>query len=140
MWVCWKAPIAYREPTSLDLSTEERAALESWARRRKTVQGLALRARIVLLTADGQSNTAIAAELSTGKHTVGKWRERTGCSTSLAQEHRAGSATNRSPNSTTARSPSVRRGAATGASSAWPRPAGCRARRSGVSGERSACS
>lgn len=76
MWSCWEVPIAYRVPTSLDLSAEERAELESWARRRKTAQGLALRAKIVLLAADGASNTSIAAELSTGKHMVGKWRER----------------------------------------------------------------
>ncbi|MGH1573412.1 helix-turn-helix domain-containing protein [Methylobacterium sp. P31] len=68
--------MAYRVPTSLDLSAEERAELESWARRRKTAQGLALRAGIVLLAADGESNTTVAAEQSTGKHTVGKWRER----------------------------------------------------------------
>lgn len=66
----------YRVPTSLELSAGERAELESWARRRKTAQGLALRARIVLLAADGLSNTVIAAQLATGKHTVGKWRER----------------------------------------------------------------
>lgn len=68
----------YRIPTSLALTEAERAELSSWARRRKTAQGLALRARIVLLAADGLSNTAIAAELATGKHTVGKWRERFG--------------------------------------------------------------
>ncbi len=34
-----------------------------------------MRAGIVLLAAHGLSNTAIAAELATGKHTVGKWRE-----------------------------------------------------------------
>jgi hypothetical protein len=28
--------MAYRAPTSFDLSAEERAELESWARRRKT--------------------------------------------------------------------------------------------------------
>ena len=66
----------YRVPATLILSDGERAELESWARRRKTAQGLALRARIVLRAADGLSNTAIAAELATGKHTVGKWRER----------------------------------------------------------------
>jgi transposase len=66
----------YRVPATLILSDAERAELESWARRRKTAQGLALRARIVLRAADGLSNTAIAAELATGKHTVGKWRER----------------------------------------------------------------
>ncbi len=32
--------------------------------------------KIVLLAADGASNTAIAAKVSTGKHMVGKWRER----------------------------------------------------------------
>src|ERR671912_869910 len=66
----------YRVPTALDLSEAERAELEGWSRRRRTAQGLALRARIVLRAADGLSNTAIAAELATGKHTVGKWRER----------------------------------------------------------------
>ena len=48
----------------------------AWARRRKTAQALALRARIVLRAAEGLSNTAIAAELGIAKHTVGKWRER----------------------------------------------------------------
>src|SRR3712207_7663410 len=52
------------------------AELEGWARRRKTAQALALRGRIVLQAAAGQSNTAIAAELGIAKHTVGKWRER----------------------------------------------------------------
>ena len=35
-----------------------------------------MRARIVLLAADGLSNTAISTELATGKPTVGEWRER----------------------------------------------------------------
>src|ERR687894_143751 len=34
----------YRVPTALELSEAERAELESWARRRKTAQALALRA------------------------------------------------------------------------------------------------
>jgi hypothetical protein len=33
-------------PTTLNLSDAERADLEGWARRRKTAQALALRARI----------------------------------------------------------------------------------------------
>ena len=37
----------YRVPTALDLSEAERTELESWSRRRKTAQALALRARIV---------------------------------------------------------------------------------------------
>jgi len=66
----------YRVPAALDLSEAERAELAGWARRRKTAQALALRARIVLRAAAGLSNTAIAAELEVSKHTVGKWRER----------------------------------------------------------------
>src|SRR5918995_6526034 len=66
----------YRVPTVLRLSAAEQAELEGWARRRKTAQALAQRARIVLRAAAGLSNTAIAAELGVAKHTVGKWRER----------------------------------------------------------------
>jgi transposase len=66
----------YRVPTTLDLSEAERTELESWSRRRKTAQALALRARIVLRSAAGLTNTSIAAELGIAKHTVGKWRER----------------------------------------------------------------
>jgi transposase len=66
----------YRMPTALDLSEAERAELQGWSRRRRTAQGLALRARIVLRAAAGLSNTAIADELGVAKHTVGKWRER----------------------------------------------------------------
>ena len=64
----------YRRPTALVLSEAERGELEGWARRRRTAQALALRARIVLRSADGLSNTAIAHELGIAKHTVGKWR------------------------------------------------------------------
>jgi transposase len=66
----------YRKPTVLALSEAERSELEGWARRRKTAQALALRARIVLRAAAGLSNTATADELGIAKHTVGKWRER----------------------------------------------------------------
>jgi transposase len=66
----------YRVPSVVRLSAAEQAELEGWARRRKTAQALALRARIVLQAAAGRSNTAIAAELGVAKHTVGTWRER----------------------------------------------------------------
>ena len=66
----------YRRPAALVLSEAERAELAGWARRRKTAQALALRARIVLRAAEGLSNTAVADELGIAKHTVGKWRER----------------------------------------------------------------
>jgi transposase len=65
-----------REPSSLALNEAERAELEGLARRRRTSQALAMRARIILRAAGGASNTAIADGLGIAKHTVGKWRER----------------------------------------------------------------
>ncbi len=58
------------------LSGEEREVLERWARRPKSSQALALRCRIVLAAAEGQSSTDIAAALGCNKSTVGKWRGR----------------------------------------------------------------
>jgi transposase len=60
----------------LTLTPEERATLEGWARRGKTSQALALRARIVLRCAEGVSNQAVAAELGVSRPMVGKWRQR----------------------------------------------------------------
>src|SRR5260370_3138515 len=60
----------------LSIAEGERKKLTSWSRRRTTAQALALRARIVLLAADGLSNTAVAEQVSTTLHTVGKWRQR----------------------------------------------------------------
>lgn len=58
------------------ISPPERTRLEEWSQRRKTAQGLALRARIVLSAAAGKANVQIAAELRTTRLTVGKWRSR----------------------------------------------------------------
>jgi len=60
----------------LVLSDAEQRILQGWAMRRKTAQGLALRARIVLACAEGHGNTAVAARLGVSRATVGKWRAR----------------------------------------------------------------
>src|SRR5712691_7073267 len=60
----------------LVLTDAERRTLQGWASRRKTAQGLAQRARIVLMCADGKTNVAVAAELGITRETVGKWRNR----------------------------------------------------------------
>jgi transposase len=58
------------------LSEAERRTLLNWAKRRKTAQGLALRARIVLACADGGPNSAVAARPGVSRTTVTKWRGR----------------------------------------------------------------
>jgi putative transposase len=63
-----------KEP--LVLSDEEREQLESFASSRSLPHGLVRRARIVLMSAEGISNTAIAARLGLSGNTVGKWRSR----------------------------------------------------------------
>src|SRR5690348_18317429 len=60
----------------LVLSEDERRTLENWVRRRRTAQGLALRARIVLACAQGGSNLAVAARLGVNRSTVSTWRAR----------------------------------------------------------------
>jgi transposase len=58
------------------LSDEEREVLERWARRPKSAQALALRCRIVLGAAAGESSQEIAARLGCNRSTVGRWRGR----------------------------------------------------------------
>ena len=58
------------------LSDEEREQLERWTRRRSSAQALALRARIVLLAAEGLKNTEIAEQLEISRATAATWRAR----------------------------------------------------------------
>src|SRR5215469_5182411 len=81
-----------RPTKPIELGTEERSKLEEWARRPKTAQRLAQRARIVLGCADGLENRQVARQLRITDQTVCKWRERFRCARleGLADEPRPG--------------------------------------------------
>jgi putative transposase len=63
-------------PPAVELTDEERRELEALARRHKTGQQLADRARIILRAADGLNNSEIARELALEPDTVRLWRQR----------------------------------------------------------------
>jgi transposase len=63
-------------PVQIELSEQERAQLQSWARRRSSAQALAQRSRVVLLASQGLNNTEIAARLGVHRPMVRKWRSR----------------------------------------------------------------
>jgi transposase len=58
------------------ISEEQRLVLERWVAAYGTPQSVALRARIVLLAAAGESNSEIARRLAVSRPTVIMWRER----------------------------------------------------------------
>ena len=63
-----------RPKAGLDLTGAEREQLTQWARRAKTAQALALRAKIVLACAEGKNNKQVAAQLRVTEGTVARWR------------------------------------------------------------------
>jgi transposase len=69
------APIG-RPKAELVLAEAERAQLIRWARRAKTAQYLALRAKIVLACTEGGTNKQVAADLGVNESTVDRWRAR----------------------------------------------------------------
>jgi transposase len=69
------APVGRRK-AQLVLDEAERAQLIRWARRAKTAQYLALRAKIVLRCAEGGTNKEAAADLGVDESTAERWRAR----------------------------------------------------------------
>jgi transposase len=65
-----------RPKAELVLAEAERAQLIGWARRAKTAQYLAMRAKIVLACAEGGTNKQVAAGLGVDESTVDRWRAR----------------------------------------------------------------
>ena len=88
---------------AIELTDDERAQLEAWARRRTSAQALAQRSRIVLVAAEGLKNTEIAER---AWHLARRWRRSgarglpstglTGCRTSRGRGARGRSPTSRS--------------------------------------------
>ena len=63
-------------PFRITLTREERRALEARARRYTSPYRDVIRAKLVLLAAEGLSNDAIAARLDTPRQIISKWRHR----------------------------------------------------------------
>jgi transposase len=60
----------------MNLSSEERQALESVARKYTSPYCDVIRAKIILLADEGWSNDVIASRLDTPRQIVSKWRKR----------------------------------------------------------------
>jgi transposase-like protein len=65
-----------QSPFTIELSAAERAALESTSRRYSAPYREVIRARVVLLAADGLENVVIARRLDLPVQVVSKWRKR----------------------------------------------------------------
>lgn len=65
-----------KSPFSIVLAEEERAVLETQARRYTASYREVVRAKIVLYAAAGMENQEIAARLDTSPQIVSKWRKR----------------------------------------------------------------
>lgn len=65
-----------RSPHEITLSDEERAELEHRAARYTRPHREVLRAKLVLMAAEGATNTEIGERLEMSRKSVGRWRKR----------------------------------------------------------------
>lgn len=65
-----------KSPYLLDLTADQRRELESRARKYTLPYRDVIRAKMILMAADGLGNDEIAARLDTGREVVSKWRKR----------------------------------------------------------------
>jgi transposase len=65
-----------KSPYTIELTAEERAVLEQQARRYTLPYRDVIRAKVVLLAAQGYGNDEIAARLDSRREIVSKWRKR----------------------------------------------------------------
>jgi transposase len=75
-------------PDALVVTDEQRRTLETWVAARNTPQKVVLRARIVLMAAEGKANRRIARDLRTSRPSVILWRQRfvAGGTTALTED------------------------------------------------------
>lgn len=65
-----------KSPYAIALSGDEREVLESRARQYTLPYFTVIRAKMILLAADGCANDEIAAALAVGRDVVSRWRKR----------------------------------------------------------------
>jgi len=65
-----------RPKIEIELTSEEQAELERLSRRPRSNRHLALRAKLILASASGMSDVAVAARYHVNNKTVGTWRQR----------------------------------------------------------------
>ena len=63
-------------PTEIRMTSEQRAAVESWMRSPTAEQRVVFRGKIIMMAAEGMGTNAIARKLETRAATVTKWRTR----------------------------------------------------------------
>jgi hypothetical protein len=63
-------------PTAVALTSEERAELVRLVRAHTTAQQVALRARIILLAAEGHNNAQVGQQVGASREAVRLWRDR----------------------------------------------------------------
>jgi hypothetical protein len=68
--------LSRKSPFTIDLSPQERLSLESQARRYTLPYRDVVRAKIILMAAQGMDNDEIAVRLDTRREIVCKWRKR----------------------------------------------------------------
>lgn len=65
-----------RPKVEIELTPDERVELERLTRRARSNRHLAVRAKLILASASGMSDVAVAAKHRVNNHTVGTWRKR----------------------------------------------------------------
>jgi transposase len=78
-----------RRAVAIDLTEKERSVLEHRLKARTVTRSEVLRARVVLLAAEGKENIAIAEEIGLSHHSVAMWRNRFALERSVGLVNRA---------------------------------------------------